>query len=445
MRSVLLAGVGIQALILSACSGGGGDSAPPGGSSPPPQTSPRIIEKVSGLNFGPYLDGQSPNQGIVISESQLTARMQVVAPMTNSVRTYSMTHGLENAGRVARNLGVGITVGAFLSRDAAQNEREKSGLIAAALAGDTGDVVIAGSEVLERADLAEDALISQIRDVRQALPARIQLGYADTAYQLLAHPDVVDEVDVVFANIYPYFDGVPIEQSMRHFDFIFTRLQTAVHPKKVVVSETGWPTAGAQRGGAIPSATNAASYFDSFVAWARTKQVEYFYFEAFNEAWKTDEGSQGPHWGVLDSSGNMKTGMNAAFDGTNAADTWSRPIPGGAGPAQLQFTSVPVLGSIEDLRGQVTGVDPALYRVAIYIEVDGLWYPRPSYTSPTIYPGIDGMWSADITTASGDEAATRIAGFLLPVAYRVSLAREGSPSVPAELAAAAVASREVER
>jgi hypothetical protein len=51
----------------------------------------------------------------------------------------------------------------------------------------------------------------------------------------------------------------------------------------------------------------------------------------------------------------------------------------------------------------------------------------------------------DDTTASGDEAAARIAGFLLPVAYRVPVVAQGSAAIPAEIQAASIAAREVER
>jgi exo-beta-1,3-glucanase (GH17 family) len=403
-----------------------------------------INEKISGLNFGPYLDGQSPGQ-TQISESQLTTRMSLLVPLTRSVRTYSTTDGLENAGRVARTLGLNVTLGAFLSGDALQNDRQKANLIAAVNAGDSDAIVILGSEVLERGDLSEAALIAELQQVRQALPPNIRLGYADTAYQLLEHPRVADAADVVFANIYPYFDGVSLDQALRHVDFIFTRLQAALQSKPLVLGETGWPSAGVQRGGAIPSAANAAVYFGNFVSWARARNVGYFYFEAFNEAWKTAEGTQGPNWGIMDSSGNLKPGMSAVFAGATLADNWTRAIPGGAGVANLQFSAIPALGSVEDLRGQVTGVDPAGFRVAVFIYVNGLWYPKPSFAAPTVYPRIDGQWTTDVTTGPMDETATRIAAYLLPVSYRVPPFNAGRDEVPAEIANNAAARREVSR
>ena len=52
--------------------------------------------QVYGINFSPFENGQSPNIGSQISASQILARMQIVAPYTKWVRSYSSTNGLEN-------------------------------------------------------------------------------------------------------------------------------------------------------------------------------------------------------------------------------------------------------------------------------------------------------------------------------------------------------------
>jgi len=137
--------------------------------------------------------------------------------------------------------------------------------------------------------------------------------------------------------------------------------------------------------------------------------------------------------------------MSAVFAGAPVADNWSRSIPGGAGPADLQLSAIPALGSFDDLRGQVNGVDPAGYRVAVYIYVNGLWYPKPSFASPTVYPRIDGAWTADVTTGPMDENATRIAAYLLPVSYRVPQISAGIAGIPAQIEFNAVARREISR
>ena len=64
------------------------------------------IYGVYGIDFSPCLNGQSPNLGAQISDSQIASRMQIVAPYTNWVRSFSSTHGLENIPFIARQFGL---------------------------------------------------------------------------------------------------------------------------------------------------------------------------------------------------------------------------------------------------------------------------------------------------------------------------------------------------
>jgi hypothetical protein len=109
----------------------------------------------------------------------------------------------------------------------------------------------------------------------------------------------------------------------------------------------------------------------------------------------------------------------------------------------IAFTHVPAYGSTEDLQGQVNCAEPADYRVAVYIYVDG-WWNKPTWAEPltTIRP--DGSWTCDVTTGGGDPWATRLAAFLLPASYAPPLL-DGDPVLPADLwdhaAAQAIVSR----
>ena len=72
----------------------------------------------------------------------------------------------------------------------------------------------------------------------------------------------------------------------------------------------------------------------------------------------------------------------------------------------------------EHLEGNVTGVTPAEYRVAVYIRVGDLWWIKPSYDSPLTIINPDGIWSCDITTGGSDRYATAVATYLLPAGVK---------------------------
>src|SRR6267142_2950425 len=253
---------------------------------------PTLVYKTYGMNFSPYIDGQDPNLGTEISEAQLTARMQIVANYTVWVRSFGCTHGLEKIGTVAHGLGLKAAVGAWLSTNAAANNQEIANLISEANAGHV-DLAILGSEVLLRNDLSESQLIAYMNQVRQQIPANIPVATADVYGKLLEHPAVIAASDVVLPNFYPYWEGVSINTSIATLHRQYQLVVAAAQGKPVIVSETGWPSAGNVLCNAVPSSANASLYFLNFVSWARANNVSYFYFDALDEAWKANHG-EGP-------------------------------------------------------------------------------------------------------------------------------------------------------
>lgn len=427
---------------LIACGGGGGDGGGNGETSLPPPGD-NVAFKVSGLNFSPYINGQDPNLGSHVDEGQLMARMEIIKPYTEWVRTFGSTNGLEKSGAIAHTLGLKAALGAWISTDLVANEREIENLIAAAKAGEA-DMLIVGSEVLLRGDLSEAAIIDYINRVKQAVP-ELPVSYADVYGILLSHPNIIDAVDLVLVNYYPYWEGISIDAAVAAIHGWHARVTAAAEGKQVIVSETGWPSGGNVVGNSVPSFENAAFFFLNFVSWARANNIDYFYFEAFDESWKAAyEGLQGAHWGVWDKDGNLKPGMEAVFNGETIEDNWSNTgIPGGPGNPTIEFTHVPPLGSFEDLEGQVWHVKPSDYKVAVYIYVSG-WWTKPTLANPLTTIQIDGSWITDITTGGIDEEATRIAAFLVPNDYNPPLI-SGSGTLPDELDQNAVTKVEITR
>jgi exo-beta-1,3-glucanase (GH17 family) len=396
-----------------------------------------------GINFSPYIGAQSPDLGSNISEGQLIARMQIVRPWTRWIRAFGMTHGLEKAGRVAHGLGLKAALGAWIGTDLAANETELASLVAAARNGDA-DLLVVGSEVLLRGDVSEAALLEYMQRVRQLVPG-IPVATADVYGTLLDHPNVIAACDVVLPNYYPYWQGIAVGNAIAAVHGWHEQIVAAAGGKPVIVSESGWPSAGNTVGSAVPSPENASSYFLDFLSWTRATRVASFYFEAFDEPWKyRPDMPQEAHWGVWNNDGTLKSGFDSSLDGETTSDHWSgQAVPGGPGTAQLLFTSVPPYGSTADLNGREWHVKPADYRVAVYIYVGG-WWTKPTFVSPTtpIYP--DGTWVCDVTTGGNDVNATKIAAFLIPATYTPP-AMSGGQSLPAELYANAGASVEVTR
>jgi len=389
--------------------------------------------KLKGINFSPYTEeGQDPNLLTVISEEQIRALLTHIQPFTEWIRTFGSTHGLENTGRIAHELGLKIAVGAWLSDDLVVNEEQISNLITIAQNGEA-DMLIVGSEVLLREDLTENQLIEYIDRVKQDVPS-IPVATADIYGELLEHPAVMAACDVILANYYPYWEGVSLENAIYHIHLRHQEVVAAANGKQVIVSETGWPSDGNSVYDAVPSPENAAFYFLNFVSWAKDLDVSYFYFEAFNEPWKAnyDEGPQGAHWGLWDNDKNLKSGMEKVFNNETTPENWWTGIIDGPGDPTIEFTYVPPYGSYANLQGRVSHIMPAYFRVAVYIKVAGGWWTKPYWNNPLTIINPDGTWICDITTGGIDQLATEIVAYLLPVGYYPP-SMSGGSSLPSEL------------
>ena len=261
---------------------------------------------LHGLCFSPYTEGQQV--GDTLSESQIRRRMDIVAPHTKWVRSFSCTQGNELIPKVAREKGLKTMAGAWISADAASNEKEISALVQLAEAG-LVDIAAVGNEVLQRNELSEQAIIQYLQRVRALLPKHIPLGYVDTYYHFLEHPAIADACDVVLINCYPFWEGADQEHALQFLQHMYALTQQVAKGKKVIITETGWPSKGQQVQDAQPSADNAMKYFINTQQWARENQVELFYFSSFDESWKLHhEGEVGTQWGLWDIHEKQKFG-----------------------------------------------------------------------------------------------------------------------------------------
>jgi len=122
---------------------------------------------IHGLCFSPYVEGQGP--GDPVDEHQIRARLAVVRPFVNWIRTFSCTDGNELIPAIARSQGLKTLVGVWLGEDGAQNEAELDNAIRLARDGHV-DILGVGNEVLLRGDLVEDELLEFIQRAKEAVP-----------------------------------------------------------------------------------------------------------------------------------------------------------------------------------------------------------------------------------------------------------------------------------
>lgn len=264
-----------------------------------------LDQKISGISFSPYLEGQDPSIKSIITEQQIADRLEIIRPYTHWIRTFSTTNGNEEVPRIAHEKGLKTLVGAWLDSDKENNEIEINNIIRISQAG-YADLIAIGNEVLLRDDLEVEELIEYIRRVKKAVP-NVPVGYVDAYYMYVNFPEIVDECDVLFANCYPFWEHCALEISVEYMKKMYELVKTNAKGKPVVISETGWPTKGDSYGAAVPSYENAMRYFINTYEWANQEHIHLFYFSSFDEVWKINhEGEYGAYWGLWDKDGKFK-------------------------------------------------------------------------------------------------------------------------------------------
>ncbi|GAL65354.1 glycoside hydrolase family 17 protein [Jejuia pallidilutea] len=264
----------------------------------------RVLENgMHGLCFSPYEEGQAP--GDQLTEKQIRRRLKIIKPYTKWVRSFSCTDGNELIPKIAKELGLKTLVGAWLGDDADINKKEIEGLKTLANQGYV-DIAAVGNEVMYRGDLTEEELLSFIYNVKQDIP-EIPVGYVDAYYEFAQRPKITEACDVILANCYPYWEGCSIEYSLIYMKDMYNQAVKAANGKKVIISETGWPSEGEGLNGAFPSAENAMRYFINTQQWSKEDNIDIFYFSSFDESWKVGaEGDVGAFWGLWDKNENPK-------------------------------------------------------------------------------------------------------------------------------------------
>ena len=252
---------------------------------------------IHGLCFSLYEDGQKP--GDVIGEKQIRRRLEIIKPYCEWVRSFSCIEGNELIPRIAKEYGMKTLVGAWLGNDMKKNEEEIEGLLKLAKEG-LVDIASVGNEVMYRKEMSEDTLIAFINRVKQAIPG-IPVGYVDAYYEFSNRPKITEACDVILTNCYPFWEGCHIDYSFLYLKQMYQQAVEAGKGKRVIITETGWPSEGSGFEESRAGKINFLKYFIDAQIWSDEDDIEMFYFSSFDESWKTgDEGDVGAFWGLWD-------------------------------------------------------------------------------------------------------------------------------------------------
>lgn len=260
-------------------------------------------EKLQCLSYAPFRGDQSPLRAdTYIAASQIEDDLTRLKAVTDCIRTYSIEHGLEQVPEIARRVGLTVIQGLWLSSHPEKNRQQVETIVK--LTKDFPDVILAvvvGNEVLLRGELSADSVAAFLREVKSR--TNVPVTYADVWEFWLRNRDLASAADFITIHILPYWEDVPIPASAAaaHVESIRERMAAAFPGKEILIGETGWPSAGRMREGALPSLVNQALVLQEVLAVAKRKGYRVNVIEAFDQPWKRRlEGTVGGYWGLFD-------------------------------------------------------------------------------------------------------------------------------------------------
>lgn len=262
--------------------------------------------KLECVSYAPFRDGQSPFDPVMrIPAEQIMDDLKRLAEITDCVRTYSVDNGVEQVPALAQKAGLKVIHGIWLGSNHLKNRLQIENTIA--LAKQFPDVIIAivvGNEVLLRGEMTASDLASTIRFVKGQV-GNIPVTYADVWEYWLRYREIYDAVDFITIHILPYWEDFPIRagNAAAHVDAIRKQVAVAFPNKEILIGETGWPSEGRMREGALPSRTNQARVVSEILALAKAEKFRVNLIEAYDQPWKRAlEGTVGGYWGLMDAS-----------------------------------------------------------------------------------------------------------------------------------------------
>ncbi|ETN03579.1 hypothetical protein PPTG_15564 [Phytophthora nicotianae INRA-310] len=318
---------------------------------------------IHGINYNPRIGPDwAPVEQRCKTPASIQEDMETLAQVTRSIRLY----GLEDCDQsstvlpAAINAGLTVSLGLWVTGDDAVFESEFEQLQTLIqqhsdlfTSGRIVDIHV-GSEAIYRKEITAATNIEYLQRVKALLTAYnvdVLATIAEIGDVYLAHPELINAVDFVQANGFPFWERIAVENAVAYFESRMEPLylQAIASDKKLVIGETGWASGGLSPNASEASPSNAAHYFNDFYQMAQQQGLEFYYFEGFDEEWKvytTDDTVEG-YFGLFQGDRTLKPEIAALSLGSSCSTSRSEEAsassgaytPGTDAPAPTESTS----------------------------------------------------------------------------------------------------------
>lgn len=263
-----------------------------------------------GVAYGPS-NSMEPLCGV--SKRDIELDLATLSTVTSRLRTYGMQcNQTRLILQTIQEMGLNMTLamGVWISLVDSLNESQMSEMkrLLEEFPRGVFDSIYIGNEVLFREEKTSTSLSEYINEARAYVN---KLGYNDLPVGTSEQASFIDKTllkncDLVGVNIHPFFSGENSETATKWvFDFLKYQIEplNEENGAELVITEIGWPYKGGSYKASVANSTNFSSFLNEWVCEAYKKDYAWYYFEGFDEPWKTifyeDKNSWETEWGIF--------------------------------------------------------------------------------------------------------------------------------------------------
>ncbi|OQS06004.1 glucan 1,3-beta-glucosidase, partial [Thraustotheca clavata] len=348
--------------------------------------------RLYGLNYNSR-QGPDWDPSKCKTQDQIASDMVKIKKIADRVRIYSLVDCSQGKMvlAAAKKAELKVWLGMWIT-DQKTFDAEMTELKSLVSAGSVDANVIGihvGSENLYRKDMSPEQVsnmfnnspnaISFMKSVKTYLASQsinIPVSIADIIDTLVQYPTVLDAVDIIQANEFPFWEPAKVDTAMINFKKKYDTLVAVAKGKTIQIGETGWASGGINANASEASPSNHAQYLLNFYNYANFHNLTYFYFAAFDDAWKAKQPGMAndveAYFGLYDSTGTLKPGIvsltqtNSSIDPDNTNITV---VPLTKTPISLTpgSTNTPGAGSTNKAASSASTVTASIALVATIV------------------------------------------------------------------------------
>ncbi|MCK7472715.1 MAG: hypothetical protein MZV49_02360 [Rhodopseudomonas palustris] len=117
------------------------------------------------VSYAPFDGTGHPDVDNIPTTEQIRSDLKTLAPMSKAIRLYSSTGGVELVPPIANEVGLKVTVGAWIDKNVDRNEREMQAAIELSKRNSNVNGIVVGNEAIYRGE-------QKVEDLIEADPAR---------------------------------------------------------------------------------------------------------------------------------------------------------------------------------------------------------------------------------------------------------------------------------